>query len=86
MLKGHVEAFILYLNFCTDPLAVGLHIAAFEGTAERVSVEFLKQSAATAKQDVVSTPAFITQLLQNLPKTPHTITDIYIIRFYYKAQ
>lgn len=48
------------------PLAVSLHIAALEGTAERISVKFLKQSAATAEEDVLSTPAFITQLLKNL--------------------
>lgn len=49
------------------PLAVGLHVAALEGTVERVSVEFLEQSAATAEEDVLSTPAFICELLQNLP-------------------
>lgn len=56
-------------NPSTYSLAVSLHVAALEGTAECVSVEFLKQSAATTKEDVLGTPAFITQLLKNLQKT-----------------
>lgn len=55
----------------THPLAVGLHIAALEGTVERVSVELLQESAAAAEEHVLHTPALIPQPLQNLPWVNH---------------
>lgn len=67
--QRNVAASKLSQDPSTYPLAVSLHIAALEGTAECVSVEFLKQSAATTKEDILSTPAFITQLLKNLQET-----------------
>lgn len=52
----------------THPLAVGLHVAALKGAAQRVSVQLLKQGTATTEDYVLSTPAFITELLQNLQR------------------
>lgn len=53
----------------TYPFAICLHVAALEGTAECVSVELLKQSAATSEEDVLGTPAFLAQLLEDLWET-----------------
>lgn len=53
----------------THPFAVGLHIAALEGTIECVSVELLEQRTATTKEHILGTPAFISQLVKNLQKT-----------------
>lgn len=61
----------------THPLAVTLHVAALEGTVESVSVEFLQQSAAAAKDDVLSTPAFISQLLENLHRRTTSINVVH---------
>lgn len=46
--------------------AVRLHVAALEGTAECVSVELLKQSAATAEENVLGAPAFVSQFQKDL--------------------